>query len=66
MATKSAKSNTVAMRRGEDDWQVESDLRTMMECEKIEKDPKRLAAVQRMAKSKLIELAGIAAEGKDD
>jgi hypothetical protein len=65
MATKSAKANTVAMRSSEDDWQVESDLRTMMECEKIEKDPKRLAAVQRLAKSKLIDLAGIAAEGKD-
>jgi hypothetical protein len=65
MATKSAKANTVAMRSSEDDWQVESDLRTMMECEKIERDPKRLAAVQRLAKSKLIDLAGIAAEGKD-
>lgn len=50
----------------EQDWQAESDLRTMLECEVIEKDPKRLAAVQKLAKSKLLPLAGIAAEGKDD
>ena len=46
--------------------QTESDLRTMLECEKIEKDPKRLAKVQALAKQKLIDLAGIASEGSND
>ena len=45
-----------------DDWQVESDLRTMIDCEKIEKDPKRLKAVQALAKKKMMEVAAVAAE----
>lgn len=67
MATKrKASSNTVSLRSGEDDWQVESDLRTLMECEKIEKDPKRMAKVRALAKKKLMEVAAIASEsGKD-
>ena len=61
-----AKGNSIAATKSEDDWQVESDLRTMMESECIEKDPKRLAKVQALAKTKLLDLASIAAEGKDD
>ena len=49
----------------ETDWRTESDLSTLMEAEKIEKDPKRLAAAQKLAKSKLLPLAAIASEGKD-
>lgn len=49
-----------------DDWRVESDLNTMIECEKIEKDPKRLAKVQALAKQRMLEAATIAAEGKDE
>lgn len=48
-----------------DDWRVESDLNTMIEAEKIEKDPKRLAKVQALAKQRMLEAATIAAEGKD-
>lgn len=44
-------------------WKVEQDLHTLMEAEKIEKDPKRLKAAQDCAKHKLLEMAGIAAEG---
>lgn len=67
MATKrKASSNLVSMRSGEDDWQVESDLRTLMECEKIEKDPKRMAKVRALAKKKLMEVAAIAAESGTD
>ncbi len=61
MATKS-KPGLVA---AEADWQVESDLRTI-ECEIIEKDPKRLAAVQALAKKKMLSMATIASEGKDN
>ena len=50
----------------ETDWRTESDLSTLMEAEKIEKDPKRLAAAQKLAKSKLLPLAAIASDGKDE
>lgn len=50
----------------ETDWRVESDLSTLVEAEKIEKDPKRMAAVRKLAKDRLLGLAGIAAEGRKD
>lgn len=59
-------SNAIAMTKAEDDWQAESDLRTMIECEKIEADPKRLAKVQALAKKRMMEVAAIASEGKDE
>jgi len=59
-------ASTKSIVRAPDDWQVESDLRTMMESEAIEKDPKRLAAVQALAKKKMLDMASIASEGKDD
>lgn len=62
-----AKGNVIALRAEEDDWQVESDLRTMMDAEKIEKDPKRLAKVKALAQKKMMQLAGMASEsGKDE
>lgn len=64
MATKKS-SNAISVTKHEDDWQVESDLRTMIECEKIEADPKRLAKVQAMAKQRMMDMAAIATEGKD-
>lgn len=48
-----------------DDWRVESDLNTLIEAEKIEKDPKRMAKAQALAKQRMMEAAAIAAEGKD-
>lgn len=65
MATKKS-SNAIAITSAQDDWQVEDDLRTMIRCEEIEADPKRLAKVQALAKKKMLQVAGIAAEGKDD
>lgn len=56
-------SNKIATIKGEDDWQTESDLRTVLECEKIEKDPNRIAKVRALAKSKLLEVSAIAAKG---
>lgn len=55
----------ISARKMEDDWQAEDDLRTMIRCEEIEKDPKRLARVQALAKSRMMEMASIATEGKD-
>lgn len=48
------------------DWQTQSDLSTMLESEAIESDPKRLKAVQALAKKKMLDMASIASEGKDD
>lgn len=62
-----AKSNTItSMAAQEAEWRAESDLRTLMEAEKIEKDPKRLKAAQALAKKQLLALAGVASEGKDE
>lgn len=60
------KSTGIAMSRAPDDWQVENDLRTMMDAEAIENDPKRLKAVQALAKKKMLDMAGLAKESKDD
>lgn len=60
------KSNSIAITKSEDDWQVESDLRTVIECEKIEADPKRLAKVQALAKKRMMEVAAIASESAKD
>lgn len=48
----------------EAEWRTESDLRTLMEAEAIEKDPKRMKAVKELAKKKMLEVAAIAA-GED-
>jgi hypothetical protein len=64
MAKKS--SNILAMDSRENDWRAESDLNTLLECERIEKDPKRLAAAQKLAKQRLMDLAGVASEGASD
>lgn len=45
-----------------DEWRVESDLGTLLEAEKIEKDPKRMAKVRALAKQKMLDVAAIAAE----
>ena len=60
------KANMISATKSEDDWQTQRDLETLMECERIEKDPKRLAKAQAMAKKKLLDLAAVASEGKDD
>ena len=49
----------------ETDWRVESDLNTLLEAEKIEKDPKRMAAVSKLAKTKMLSMASVAQEGAD-
>lgn len=57
-------SNTIAAQEAK--WRAERDLETLMECERIEKDPKRLAAAQKLAKERLMDLAGVASEGPKD
>lgn len=57
-----AKANVVA---AETDWRAESDLSTLIEAEKIKKDPKRYAKAKELAKSKLIDVAAVASESND-
>lgn len=57
-----AKGNVVA---AESDWRAESDLSTLIEAEKIKKDPKRYAKAKELAKSKLIDVAAVASESND-
>lgn len=45
------------MPRSIEDYEVHSDLRILMEASKIKKDKKRMAAVRKLAKEKLAELA---------
>lgn len=60
------KGNGISLARVESDWQTQRDLDTMVEAEAIENDPKRLKAVQALAKRKTLEFAGIASEGPKD
>ena len=53
------KSISAAKVSSEDSWKVENDLRTLIECEKIEKDPRRMKAVRALAKQKSAEIQGI-------
>lgn len=64
MATK--KRNMQTAIGVDEEWRVESDLRTLMEAEVIEKDPKRMAKVRALAKKKMLEVAAIASEGPDE
>lgn len=44
------------------DWRAESDLRTLIEAEKIKKDKKRFAVAQAKAKEQMLEVANVASE----
>ena len=52
--------NRISMRKEEEQWRVESDLRTLVEAEEIRKDPKRLKKAQALAKEKVVETAAVA------
>ena len=43
-------------------WQAMADLSTLCEARKIEKDEKRMKAVRELAKSKMSEMAALAAD----
>lgn len=47
-------------------WRTESDLRTLIEAEQIEKDPKRIKAARELAKEKMLEVAAVAAESDSE
>jgi hypothetical protein len=55
-----AKLETKSVGKMEEEWQTESDIRTLLEARKIKKDPKRMKCVRDMAKSKLGDMASLA------
>ncbi|ENO82070.1 hypothetical protein B447_05013 [Thauera sp. 27] len=61
-----AKKGTNVMVVSNDDWQAKNDLDTMMEYERICKDPKRKAKVQALAKQKMMAMAAVVAEADED
>lgn len=61
-----AKSNKITAVKAEDDWRAESDLHTLMEAEKIKRDPKRLAKAQALAKQKMMDVAAVASEAGEN
>jgi hypothetical protein len=56
------KSSSSSYEKSMNDYQIESDLRTLQEAEAIEKDPKRMKAAQELAKKKLVELAAVVSD----
>ncbi len=59
------KRSTVAI-AADEEWKVESDLRTLTEAEAIRADAKRFAKVQALAKRKMLEAARVAGEAKPE
>lgn len=55
-----------AVIKPDEEWRAEADLHTLMEAEKIKADPKRMAKVRALAQKKMMEVASIASEGKDE
>ena len=56
-----AKKSVVTIKPDEE-WQVEADLRCLLEAEKIEAVPKRMAKVRALAQEKMMEVAKVASE----
>jgi hypothetical protein len=54
------KRNTLNCSSEDNDWKVESDLRTVMDAEAIEADPVRMKKVRELAKKKMLDIASIA------
>ena len=40
----------------DDKWRVEDDMRTLIHAKEIQRDPKRMAAVRKLAQDKMAEL----------
>lgn len=52
--------------RPDEEWRVDSDLRTLIEAEAIKADPKRYAKAQAMAQKKMLETAKVASNTDKD
>jgi hypothetical protein len=40
----------------DDNWRVEDDMRTLMHAKEIQRDPKRMAAVRKLAQEKMADM----------
>ena len=38
------------------DWEIEEDMRTLMRAREIQRDPKRMAAVRKLAQQKMADM----------
>lgn len=63
---KKKSSNSAIAISSDDEWQIEQDLRTLIEAEKIEADPKRVAKARALAKKRMMEVAKVASESGED
>ena len=59
-------ANSIALSKDEAKWRAERDLETLMECERIEQDPKRLKAAKALAKERMKDLEMIKGESSKD
>jgi hypothetical protein len=60
-----AKGKALGLIKPDEEWRVEDDMRVLMQCREIEKDPKRMAKVRALAKKKLEGIAGVIAETQE-
>lgn len=63
---KKSRDVAVPMKVSDDDWKARQDFETMIEAEKIERDPKRMGKVKALAQQRMLDAAKIASEGKDE
>ncbi|WP_447593538.1 hypothetical protein [Aquipseudomonas campi] len=50
------KKDTLAV---DQEWQVEEDMRTVLRAKEIQRDPKRMAAVRKLAQKKMDDMKNI-------
>ncbi|MCC3679233.1 hypothetical protein LLE81_00290 [Staphylococcus epidermidis] len=43
----------------QDDWQIEDDIRTLLRAKEIQRDPKRMAAVRKLAQQKVADMKNL-------
>jgi hypothetical protein len=58
--------NKLATVRPDEEWQVESDMRCLMEARTIRNDKKRMGKVKALAQKKLAEVASLASNDDND
>ena len=56
------KRTTLGMGSTPADWEVESDLSTLMRAKEIECDPKRMERARKLAKEKMMQAASVATD----
>ncbi|WJN61360.1 hypothetical protein [Pseudomonas sp. SO81] len=43
----------------DDEWQIEEDMRTLLRAKEIQRDPKRMAAVRKLAQKKMADIKNL-------